>query len=215
MTTLVFAAHATGDHQLGYSAAFPDLPGVTAQGADLAGLMAGAREQVLAALQRLADEGADWPSPTPVENAPAPPGAVTLLIDVPVEDTPLRVNISMGERLLKRIDQAAEARGMSRSAFIAAASRAALGDRPGWTGELDAVARKLQDEWSELGRRLTDSLAPNSPLNRNMAAFDAKVTEAIRRAADGVSASLARRGDPEPVRPADGPEQTPRPVAET
>lgn len=214
MTTLVFAAHATGDRQLGYSAVFPDLPDVTAQGSDMAGLIASAREEVLAALQRLTEAGADWPAPTPIESAPTPPGAVTLLIDVSVDDTPLRVNISMGERLLKRIDQAAEARGMSRSAFIAAASRAALGERPGWTGELDAVARKLQDEWSELGRRLTDSLAPNSPLTRNMAAIDAKVTEAIRRAAEGVSASMARRGEAEPGRSPDPAAQPSRPAAD-
>jgi predicted RNase H-like HicB family nuclease len=206
MTTLVFVAFAEGDLAAGYTASFPDLPGAQAQGGDLPALLASAREALLKALQDLTDEGLDWPSATPIEAVSATPGSTPILVDVTVEDTPLRVNISIGERLLKRIDQAAEARGMSRSGFIATACRGALGDRPGWSGgEFDAVARKLQDEWSVLGRKLTESLGPDSAFSRNMAEFDGKVSDTIRRTADNISAAMARRRESEGAAPAADP----------
>ncbi len=62
---------------------------------------------------------------------------------------------------------------------------------------LDAVARKLQDEWSVLGRKITDSLGPDSAFNRNMTEFDNKVTETIRKTADNISAAMARRKETE------------------
>ena len=63
--------------------------------------------------------------------------------------------------------------------------------------DFDAVARKLQDEWSVLGRKITDSLGPDSAFNRNMTEFDNKVTETIRKTADNISAAMARRRETE------------------
>ena len=199
MTTLVFVALAQGDQQAGYTASFPDLPDIAASGADMAELVTTAREAVLQELQRIADDGREWPKPTPIEDVTHKRGVIAFLVDITVEDTPVRVNISIGERLLKRIDQGAEARGMSRSGFIASAARTALGDRPASPGvtDFDAVARKLQDEWSVLGRKITDSLGPDSAFNRNMTEFDNKVTETIRKTADNISAAMARRKETE------------------
>lgn len=203
MTTLIFVGLAQGSREAGYRARVPDLPGVTAEGADLALLLANARESVLKALQALTDQGGDWPAPTPLEAIPAQAGATPFLVDVAVDDQPVRVNISIGERLLKRIDQAAEARGMSRSGFIAEASKAALGEK-GFGGDFESVARKLQDEWSVLGRKITDSLGPDSSFNRSMTDFDQRLTETIRKAAENVSSAMSRRkgereaGKPEP-----------------
>ena len=199
MTTLVFVALAQGDQQAGYTASFPDLPQITAAGPGMAELVTQAREAVQKELQRLEGEGLEWPKPTPIEAVTHQPGIIPFLVDITVEDTPVRVNISIGERLLKRIDQGAEARGMSRSSFIASAARTALGDRPASPGvtDFDAVARKLQDEWSVLGRKITDSLGPDSAFNRNMTEFDAKVTETIRKTADNISAAMARRREAE------------------
>ena len=64
MTTLVFVALARTASGGGYSASFPDLPGLTVEGADIAALVVAARETVLKELQRLADDGHDWPKPT-------------------------------------------------------------------------------------------------------------------------------------------------------
>jgi len=199
MTTLVFVALAQGDQQAGYTATFPDLPQVGASGGGMAELVTGAREAVQKELQRLEADGLEWPKPTPIEAVTHQPGIIPFLVDITVEDTPVRVNISIGERLLKRIDQGAEARGMSRSGFIASAARSALGERTASPGaaDFDAVARKLQDEWSVLGRKITDSLGPDSAFNRNMTEFDAKVTETIRKTADNISAAMARRREAE------------------
>ena len=68
MTTLVFVALAQGDQQAGYTASFPDLPDIAASGADMAELVTTAREAVLKELQRIADDGREWPKPTPIEN---------------------------------------------------------------------------------------------------------------------------------------------------
>ena len=199
MTTLVFVAQARTAPAGGYSASFPDLPGLAVEGADIAALVVAARETVLKELQRLADDGHDWPKPTALEAVAAEAGVIPFLVDVAVEDTPVRVNISIGERLLKRIDQAAETRGMSRSGFIASAARTALGEKIGaGTGaDFDAIARKLQDEWSVLGRKITDSLGPDSAFNRSVNEFDAKLTETIRKTADNISAAMARRKETE------------------
>ncbi|MBP7702146.1 MAG: type II toxin-antitoxin system HicB family antitoxin [Phenylobacterium sp.] len=199
MTTLVFVALARTAPAGDYSANFPDLPGLAVEGADIAALVVAAREAVLKELQRLADDGHDWPKPTALEAVAAQAGVIPFLVDVAVEDTPVRVNISIGERLLKRIDQAAETRGMSRSGFIASAARTALGEKIGsGTGaDFDAIARKLQDEWSVLGRKITDSLGPDSTFNRSVNEFDAKLTETIRKTADNISAAMARRKEAE------------------
>ncbi|WP_312163949.1 type II toxin-antitoxin system HicB family antitoxin [Phenylobacterium sp.] len=199
MTTLVFVALARSAPAGGYTAHFPDLPGLGVDGADIAALVVGAREAVQKELQRLTDEGLDWPRPAPLEALQVDAGVVPFIVDVSVEDTPVRVNISIGERLLKRIDQAAETRGMSRSGFIASAARTALGEKIGaGTGaDFDAIARKLQDEWSVLGRKITEGLGPNSTFNRNVTEFDNKVTETIRKTADSISAAMARRKEAE------------------
>lgn len=199
MTTLVFVALARSVPSGGYSASFPDLPELTVDGPDIAALVIAAREAVQKELQRLADEGQDWPKPAAPDSLKAKAGVVPFLVDVAVEDTPVRVNISIGERLLKRIDQAAETRGMTRSGFIASAARTALGEKIGaGTGaDFDAIARKLQEEWSVLGRKITDSLGPDSNFNRSVNEFDAKLTETIRKTADNISAAMARRKDAE------------------
>ena len=210
MSTLIFVALVTGDHDAGYAATFPDLPDAAAAGPGMAELLAAAREAVQKALRKLTDTGGEWPAPTPLEQVALTPGAVAVLVDVAVEDTPVRVNISIGERLLQRIDQAAEARGMSRSGYIAAAARSALGERPFRTGaaDVDAVARKVQDEWAALSRKITEGLGADSAFSRNLADLDNRVTETIRKAADSVSAAMARRHEAEAApRPAgpDGP----------
>jgi hypothetical protein len=193
MSTLFFTALVTGDQGSGYRATIPDLPELVVSAPDLAVLHAEARRLTLERLQALLDAGDVWPTPTPIEQITISPGAWAMLIDVAVDDPPIRVNISLGERLVQRLDAAAEARGMTRSGFIAQAVRISLGEQPRAGAEFDAVGRRIQDELTALGRRINDSIGPESAFSRRMAELDDRVLDGVRRAADSVSAAVARR----------------------
>lgn len=206
MSTVIYPALATGGRESGYAATFPDLPGCTASGADLGDLLTKAREALRSHLERLSHEGQDWPTPSPVEAVTQPSAdgnpAAVLLVDVSIEEQPVRVNISISERLLKRIDDAAERRGMTRSGFIAQAARQHLGEQTWGAGaagtawnkaDWEAASRRMQDELSTMGRRLNDNLGPDSSFARNMAELDDKLSDVIRRTADSVASAIRRR----------------------
>ena len=123
----------------------------------------------------------------------APAGAIPILVDVAVGDPPVRVNISLGERLVQRLDAAAEARGMTRSGFIAQAVRMSLGEQSRGAADFDAASRRLQDELSSLGHRINESIGPDSAFSRRMNELDDRLVDGVRRAADSVSAAISRR----------------------
>jgi predicted RNase H-like HicB family nuclease len=192
MNTLLFVALATAEPGGGYRASFPDVPECVVTAGDLAELLLAARQALAAHLQRTADAGDVWPKPTSIETIPPTPGVIPLLVDVAVDDPPVRVNISLGERLVQRMDAAAEARGMTRSGFIAQAVRVSLGER-GPANDFDAATRRLQEELSTLGRKINDSIGPGSAFSRRMSELDDQVYEGVRKAADSVSAAMTRR----------------------
>lgn len=212
MNTLLFVALVSRAPSDGYRADIVDLPGCAAEGRDISELLVNARGGVLNALQALADAGDDWPKATPFEDVTAPAGAIAMLIDVPFDDPPLRVNISLGERLLQRLDSAAQARGMTRSGFIAQSVRVSLGEQSPGGADFDAAGRKIQDELSALGRKINDSIGPESAFSRRMAEFDERVLDGVRWAADSVSAAVSRHRDG--AKPGDGldPSEPPSPA---
>jgi len=193
MSVVLYVALVSGSAAEGYLARFPDLAGCEAEGRDLGELLVNARGALTRGLEALAGAGEAWPKPTPLEAVAAPPGVLAIPVDVSVDDPPIRVNISLGERLVQRLDAAAEARGMTRSGFIAQAVRVSLGERGPGVGEFDAANRRLQEELSALGRKINESIGPDSTFSRRMADLDDKVYEGVRRAADSVSAAMARR----------------------
>ncbi len=202
MSTIHFVALVTGGQAAGYRATLPDIhkagdgpmggDGVV-EGRDLGELLAKARRLASDHLQALAEAGEPWPTPTPLEAIVAPPGAVAVVVDVVAGDPPVRVNISIGEQLLQRLDAAAETRGMTRSGFIAQSVRLSLGERERGDADFDAATRRLQDELSALGRRINDSIGPDSSFGRRMSELDDRVYEGVRKAADSVSAAMTRR----------------------
>ena len=193
MSVVLYVALVSGSAADGYRARFPDVAGCEAEGRDMGELLVNARGALTRGLEALAGAGEAWPAPTPLEAITPPPGDLAIPVDVSVDDPPIRVNISLGERLVQRLDAAAEARGMTRSGFIAQAVRVSLGERAPGAGEFDAANRRLAEELSGLGRRLNESLGPDSAFSRRMAELDDRVYEGVRRAADSVSAALARR----------------------
>ena len=114
------------------------------------------------------------------------------LFDLPPTVTAEEVP-GLGERLVQRLDAAAEARGMTRSGFIAQAVRVSLGERSG--GDFDAVSRRMIDELASLGHKINESVGPESAFSRRMAELDDRLYEGVRRAADSVSAAMTRRRD--------------------
>ena len=201
MSTILFVALVAPGESSGYRATFPDLADCTAEGADLTELLVKARQALLARLEAIEGAGEAWPKATSIEKVEAPPGAMPIPIDVAVDDPPIRVNVSLGERLVQRLDAAAEARGMTRSGFIAQSVRASLGETARGPGEFDAMGRRLQDELSALGRKINESIGPDSAFTRRMNELDGVVYDGVRRAADSVSAAMARRRDA--TKPAD------------
>lgn len=194
MNTLHFVALITGNQGEGYRASFPDLPSCQAEGGNVAELVGNARQAAIEHLHGLEAAGEAWPSATPIEQIAAPPGAIAVLVDVAVDDPPIRVNISLGERLVQRLDAAAEARGMTRSGFIAQAVRISLGEQSRGDN-FEGLGRKLQDDFTSLARKVNEAVGPNSPFERRMAELDERVYDGVRRAADSVSAAMARRRD--------------------
>ena len=213
MSVVLYVALVSGSAADGYEARFPDVAGCEAQGRDMGELLVNARGALTRSLKALAGAGEAWPAPTPLEAIAAPPGVLAIPVDVSVDDPPIRVNVSLGERLVQRLDAAAQARGMTRSGFIAQAVRVSLGERGPGLGEFDAANRRLQEELSVLGRRITESIGPDSAFSRRMAELDDKVYEGVRRAADSVSAAMTRRretfragtGEAQPAAPSEPP----------
>ena len=117
-----------------------------------------------------------------------------MLIDVQVEETPVRVNISIGERLLRRLDAAAEAQTMTRSGYIAAAVRQRLGDAE--TGErAGAGGQRLWEEVSDLRRRVNEAIGPDSAFGRTLADLDARALEGLRAFAAGRGGGFGKGRD--------------------
>ena len=193
MNAIVYVALAEASSTAGYAAHFPDLPECSASGPEPAELLANARAALLAELRARAERAEEWPVPTRVEQIQPKPSQFTLLVDVEVEDTPVRVNISIGEQLLKKLDAAAEAGGSTRSGFIAQAVRERLGEGRQGAADLEGVARRLQDELAAMGRKIQESLGPDSAFSHSMADLDARLSDTIRKAADTVSSAMARR----------------------
>ena len=200
MTTIIYPAYATAAPAGGYAASFPDLPGCTVAGVTMSELLVAARAKLAEQLKSLSDNGESWPEASRLEaiQPDARPGAVLLLIDIEVDDPPTRVNISIGERLLKRIDAAAQKSGMTRSGFLARAARVSLGesaDKPGEraTFDFEAATRRLQDELTAVGRKITESLGPDSAFTRGVNDLDHRVFDRIQKTADSVSAAMAKR----------------------
>lgn len=109
-----------------YGAAFPDIPGCFAAADDIQALPSAAQEAVEAHF------GAD---DDPIPSASAPDawaehpeyqdGGFWMLVDIDlsrVRSRAVRLNISLPENLVQRIDATARQRGQSRSAFLASAA---------------------------------------------------------------------------------------------
>lgn len=116
-----------------YGASFPDFPGATTVADDLDALYAKAAGMLAFHIAGLIEDGEPVPAPRalsdlrddPAFREDAADGFVALL-DVDLPGRAVRVNISLEESVLRRIDSAAAAAGQTRSGYLAEAAKARL-----------------------------------------------------------------------------------------
>ncbi|MEL6064838.1 MULTISPECIES: type II toxin-antitoxin system HicB family antitoxin [unclassified Methylobacterium] len=130
MTHVVMLVH---QEDGAFGASFPDFPGATTAAGDLDTLYRKAAEMLAFHVAGMVEDGDEIPRVRTLDELRGDPafqadsaGAMVALVQVELPGRAVRVNISMEEGLLRRIDRAAEASGESRSAFLAQAAKARL-----------------------------------------------------------------------------------------
>jgi predicted RNase H-like HicB family nuclease len=110
----------------------PDMPGCTSMGETLAGLLANAQEALQLWAEDAIENGEKVPSPRTMEQVRKDTdvarelagGAALAIVPLVLEKgRPVKANLSLDAGLLAAIDEAAAARGLTRSAFLASAAR--------------------------------------------------------------------------------------------
>ncbi len=118
----------------GYSVSFPDLPGCVSAGDTIEEAARNAEEALGLHLRGMIEDGSEIPSATSPDKLAADPEireVARFLVRGGIPSRAVWLNISLDESLVAQIDRAAGTRSMSRSGFIAAATRKALEDVDG------------------------------------------------------------------------------------
>lgn len=115
------------DPQSDFGVEFPDFPGCVTAGSSLDEARRMAEEALRFHVEGLLEDGDALPEPRSIDDVMADPRnreAVAFLVEIP-EEPPrrVRVNVTLPEAALRRIDEFARAHGLSRSSFL---TRAAL-----------------------------------------------------------------------------------------
>lgn len=109
---------------------FPDFPGCISAGKTLDEALRSATEALALHIRGMIEDGEEIPTPSRLEDvvaAPANRGTVPVLIPATAtKGRAVRLNVTLEENLLRQIDEASAARGMTRSGFLAEAARDAL-----------------------------------------------------------------------------------------
>lgn len=120
-----------GDRKHAFGVVVPDLPGCFSAGDTLDDALNNAREAIELWLETVIDDGHPVPEPQPLAVHQADPSytgwvwAVVSIDLAALSDKAERVNITLPARVLRRIDQAAQAAGETRSGYIARRALAA------------------------------------------------------------------------------------------
>ncbi len=129
MSSQFFPAIVEGDSETGYSVFFPDLPGCTSGGETIEQAAINAEDALRGHLALMIRDGDPIPGQRPIDAIDRDPDVnevARILVKAETPGRSVRVNISLDDRLLERVDRAAAARGISRSGFLAEAARHAL-----------------------------------------------------------------------------------------
>lgn len=126
MATVYFPAIVERGDGPGYSVFFPDLPGLASAGDTLQQAAQNAEEALRGHLEAMAEEGLEIPAPREldaIERDPEVDEAARILVRAELRSSrAIRVNVTLPEDLLRRIDE----RTKNRSGFLAEAAERAL-----------------------------------------------------------------------------------------
>lgn len=113
-----------------FGVSFPDFPGVATAGTSLDDARAMAEEALALHVEGLIEDGEAIPEPSTLDEVMADPDnkdAVAILVGVKtVAPKCVRVNVTLPEDILDRIDKYANQEGLTRSAFLARAAKREL-----------------------------------------------------------------------------------------
>jgi predicted RNase H-like HicB family nuclease len=146
------------DRNSDYGVAVPDLPGCFSAGETLAEAIENVREAIELHIEGLIDDGQPVSASDPEvhQSNPDYAGGIWHLVKVDPENlrgTAQRINITVPERVLERIDRAAQASGTSRSGYlVAAALRTTVMDRK--AARAEAGKRAVSSRRKRRGRSL-------------------------------------------------------------
>jgi predicted RNase H-like HicB family nuclease len=117
-----------------FGVSFPDFPGCVSAGTTISEALRRAPEALASHLEAMADEGYAMPEIRELDAIRADPyfsedfssAALTAAVEAELPGRASRLNISMDEHLVARIDKRARELGESRSGFLAAAAKSRL-----------------------------------------------------------------------------------------
>jgi predicted RNase H-like HicB family nuclease len=113
-----------------FGVSFPDFPGVATAGTSLDDARAMAEEALALHVEGLIEDDEAIPEPSTLDEIMADPDnkdAVAILVGVKtVAPKCIRVNVTLPEDILDRIDKYANQEGLTRSAFLARAAKREL-----------------------------------------------------------------------------------------
>ena len=112
----------------GFGASFPDFPGAITVAATLEDLRSQAEEALAFHIEGMKEDGDQIPGPSPLDLIAVSDGykdaAAVLVIKAPETASPsIRINVTIPDQMLKRIDRYAAKKGLTRSGFLVQAAK--------------------------------------------------------------------------------------------
>jgi predicted RNase H-like HicB family nuclease len=130
-----YIAYLHKDRRSDYGVSFPDFPGCITAGRTLDEASRMAKEALALHIQGMIEDGDLVPEASRLEDIAkdaARQGAIAFMVKVEAPDATVRVNITARESQIAKIDELAEAAGMTRSGYMVRA--AIVGQRSGMRG---------------------------------------------------------------------------------
>jgi predicted RNase H-like HicB family nuclease len=136
MVNYIAVVHKELDTDFGVS--FPDFPGCITAGKNVDEARDSAQEALSLRVQGMIEDGDPLPDPSTLEEIMADidyaDGVAYLVVALPdTKSRTVRINITIPEMTLKRIDAAAKKKGMSRSSFLVHAAQNVIHTNKGLT----------------------------------------------------------------------------------